>query len=97
VPRLVAPPVDPQVVVGVHHHVIETVSQPPVLHTEHEVAAGTAVALSLPRRKRTRSAFAAMHGLFGSASADTQPTPRHYPPRCGFLENAEMDREMRRL
>jgi hypothetical protein len=97
VSKLVATPVDPQVVVEDPEHVIEAVSQPPVLITEHEVAIATAVALSLPRRRRTRSLFAAMHGVFGSASADAQPTPRHYPPRCDFLEHAEMEREMRRL
>jgi hypothetical protein len=98
VSKLVAIPVDPQVVVQGHEHVIEAVSQPPVLITEHEVAYGTAVALSLPRRKHSRSVLAAMRGRFGSASADdAQPTPHHYPPRCDFLEHAEMEREMRRL
>jgi hypothetical protein len=97
VSELVATPVDRPVVVEDHEHVNEAVSQPPVLITEHEVAYGTAVALSLPRRERTHSVIAAMRGMFGSASADAQPTPRHYPPRCDFLEHAEMEREMRRL
>jgi hypothetical protein len=96
VSKLVATPVDPQVVDQDHEHVIEAVRQPPVLITEHEVAYGTAVAL-LPRRKHTRSVFAAVRRRFGSASADAQSTPRHYPPRCEFLEHAEMEREMRRL
>jgi hypothetical protein len=72
VSKLIATPVDPQVVVEDPEHLIEAVSRQPVLITEHEVALGAAVALSLP-------------------------TPRHYPPRCEFLEHAEMDREMRRL
>ena len=95
--ELIATPVDQQVVVEDPEHAIEAVSQPPVLITEREVAHGTAVALSLPRGERTHSVIAAMRGMFLSASADAQPTPHHYPPRCDFLEHAEMEREMRRL
>jgi hypothetical protein len=97
VSELIATPVDQQVVVEDPEHAIEAVGRPPVLITEHEVAYSTAVALSLPRRERTHSVIAAMRGVFLSASADAQPTPRHYPPRCDFLEHAEMEREMRRL
>ena len=96
--ELVAAPADPQVVVEDPEHVIEEMSQPPVLITEQAVAFSTAAAVSLPRTKPTRSVIAALRGMFLSSSADAQPAPRHYPPRRdAFLDQAAMAREMRRL
>jgi hypothetical protein len=94
----IATPADPQDVVEDPEHVIEAVSQPPVLITEQEVAFSTAAAVQLPRTKPTGSVIAALRAMFLSSSGDARPAPRHYPPRRdAFLEQAAMAREMRRL
>ena len=91
-------PADPQVVVEDSEHVVEEVSQPPVLITEQAVAFSTAAAVSLSRTKPTRSVIAALRGMFVSSSADAEPAPRHYPPRRdAILDQAARAREMRRL
>ena len=101
--ELFTAPADPQVVVEDPEHVIEGVSQPPVLITEQAVVFSTAAAVSLPRTKPTHSVIAALRSMFVSSSADAQPAPdycppRHYPPRRdAFLDQASMAREMRRL
>jgi hypothetical protein len=103
VSELVETPADPQVVVEEPEHVIEAVSQPPVLITEQAVVLSTAAAVSLPRTKPTHRVIAALRGLFLRSAADAQPAPdycppRHYPPRRdAFLDQASMAREMRRL
>ena len=89
---------DPQDVVEHPGHVIEAVSQPPVLITEQEVAFSTAAAVSLPRTKPTRGVIAAVRAMFLSSAGDARPVSRHYPPRRdAFLEDSAMAREMRRL
>jgi hypothetical protein len=91
-------PADMQNVVENPEHVIEAVSQPPVVITEQELAFSTAAAVSLSRTKPKRGVFAALRAMFRSSSQDAQPAPRHYPPRRDeFLEEAAMEREMRRL
>jgi hypothetical protein len=98
VSELIGAPADPQDVVDDLEHVIEAVSQPPVVITEQTVAFSTAAAVPMPRRKPTRRVIAALRAMFLSSSEDARPAPRHYPPRRdGFLEQAAMAREMRRL
>ena len=95
--ELFAAHADPQDIVE-PDHVIEAVSQPPVVITEQEVAFSTAAALLLPRTKPNRGAFAALRAKLWSSSQDAAPAPRHYPPRRDeFLEEAAMAREMYRL
>ena len=96
--ELFAAPADPQVVVEDPEHVIEGVSQPPVVITEQAVAFSTAAAVGLPRTKPTRRVIAALRAMFLSSSGDARPARRHYPPRRdAFLEQAAMTREMHRL
>jgi hypothetical protein len=77
---------------------VESVSQPPVIITEQEVAFSTAAALGLPREKPSRSVLGALRARLRRSSEDAPPTPRHYPPRRDeFLEGAAMAREMHRL
>jgi hypothetical protein len=96
--ELIAASADPQNVVKNPEHVIEAVSQPPVLITEPQLAFSTAAAVPLPLTKPHRGAFAALRAMFRSSSSDAQPVPRHYPPlRDEFLESAAMEREMHRL
>jgi len=92
-------PADTQNVVETPEHVIEEVSQPPVVITEQEVAFSTAAAATLPRTKPNRGVFAALRAMLQKSSEDDAlPAPRHYPPRReAFLEDAAMEREMRRL
>jgi hypothetical protein len=98
VSELFVTPADPQDVVEDPEHVIEAVSQPPVVITEQEVAFSTAAAVPLPRTKPTRRVIAAVRAKLRSSSEDAPPAPRHYPPRRDeFLEEAAMAREMRRL
>ena len=88
--ELVAAPAEPQVVVEDSEHVVEEMSQPPVLITEQAVAFSTAAAVSLPRTKPTRSVIAALRAI--------SLAPRHYPPRRdAILDQAARAREMRRL
>ena len=96
--ELFAAPADPQVVVEDPEHVIEGVSQPPVVITEQAVAFSTAAVVGLPRTKPTRRVIAALRAMFLSSSGDARPARRHYPPRrAAFLEQAEMARAMHRL
>jgi hypothetical protein len=98
VSELFAAAPEPQDVVEDPEHVIEEVSQPPVVITEQEVAFSTAAAVPLPRTTRTHRVIAALRAMFLSSSGDAHPIPRHYPPRRdAFLEQAAMAREMRRL
>lgn len=92
--ELFAAQADPQDVVEDPEHVIEAVSQPPVVITEQEVAFSTAAAAPLPRTKPTRRVIAALRGMFLSSSEDARPARRHYPPRRdAFLERAAIARE----
>jgi hypothetical protein len=85
-------------VVEDREHVIEAVSQPPVVITEQEVTFSTAAAVPLPRTKRTGRVIAALRAMFLSSPADARPARRSYPPRRDpFLEQAAMSREMHRL
>ncbi len=96
--ELFTAPADPQDVVEEREHVIEAVSQPPVVITEQQVAFSTAAAVPLPRTKPARGLIAAVRAMFLSSSEDARPTPRHYPPRRdAFLEDAAMERETHRL
>ena len=101
--ELFAAPAEPQDLVEEPEHVIEAVSQPPVVITEQQVAFSTAAAVSLPRTKPTRGVIAAVRAMFvhsseDAASEDAPTAPRHYPPRRdAFLEDAAMQREMRHL
>jgi hypothetical protein len=98
VSELFVKPADPQDVVEDPEHVIEAVSQPPVVITEQQVAFGTAAAVPLPLTKPTRSVIAALRAKLRSTSEDAPLVPRHYPPRRDeFLEESAMAREMRRL
>jgi hypothetical protein len=91
-------PAEPLVVVEDRVHVIEAVSQPPVVITAQEVAFSTAAAVPLPRTKPIRRVIAALRAMFLSSPADARPAPRPYPPRRdAFLEQAAMAREMHRL
>jgi hypothetical protein len=91
-------PADTQNVVENPEHVIEAVSQPPVVITEQQLAFSTAAAVPLPRTKRNHGVFAALRAMFRTSSHHEQPVPRHYPPRRDeFLEDAAMGREMHRL
>jgi hypothetical protein len=96
--KLVAAPAEPQDVVEDPGHVIEAVSLPPVVISEQAVAFSTAAAAALPRTKPTHSVIAALRAMFQKSSEDAPMAPRHYPPRReAFLEDAAMQREMRRL
>ncbi len=94
---LTAPP-EPPAVVEDGEHVIEVVGQAPILITGREVVFSTAVALPVPHTKPTRRALAALRAMFLNSAADAPLARRHYPSRRdGFLEQAAMVREMRRL
>jgi hypothetical protein len=98
VSELFTAPADPPDVVEEPEHVIETVSRPPVVITEQQVALSTAAAVPLPRAKPTRGVIAALRAMFLSSSGDAPAAPRHYPPRRdAFLEDAAMERETHRL
>jgi hypothetical protein len=103
VSELTAAPADPPDIVEEPEHVIEAVSQPPVVITEQQIAFSTAAAVPLPHTKPARRVIAALRAMFRSSSEDAPPAPdhcppRHYPPkRDAFLEDAAMMREMRRL
>ena len=98
-PELFTAPADPLDVGEVPVHDLKGVSRPPVFITAHQVAFSTAAAaVPLPRTKPTRRVIAALREMFLSSSGDARPAPRHYPPRRdAFLEQAAMEREMRRL
>lgn len=96
--ELFVAPADPQDVVEEPEHVIEAVSQPPVVITEQNIAFSTAAAVPLPRTKPTRRVIAALRAMFLSSSGEAQPERRHYPPRRdSFLEQAATARETYRL
>jgi hypothetical protein len=98
VSELLVKPVDQQAVVEDREHVIEAVSQPPVLITEQQVAFATAAAVPLPRTKPTRRVMAALRAKSRNSSEDASLAPRHYPPRRDELpEHAATKREMQRL
>lgn len=74
----------------------------PVLITEAEVAFSTAAAVPIPpattgrRPGATRVAVAVRRTLSGLAT-DQRTKSRHHPKRLGYLDDARMQREMRRL
>jgi len=82
-PRSAAPSVD--------------VSSTEVLITEQEVLFGTAVAVSVPRRKVSRRIAALMGSMVAISDRRSRPPRRDYPKRYEFLERAAMAREMGRL
>jgi hypothetical protein len=91
-------PADTQNVVEDPEHVIEAVSQPPIVITEQELAFSTAAAVPMPLTKPHRGPLAALRAMFLGSSRDARPVPRHFPPRRDeFLESAAMEREMHRL
>ena len=93
--ELFAAQADPQDVVEDPEHVIEAVSQPPVVITEQAVAFSTAAAVPLPPvQPARRGIISALRAMFLSPSEDARPGPRHYPPRRdAFLERAAIARE----
>jgi hypothetical protein len=67
----------------------------PVLITEQEVMLGSAAAGALPADPRPRWILA-LRRVFSSSDWRVDEH-RSYPPRCSYLENARMSREMHRL
>jgi len=67
------------------------------LITEQEVLFGTAVAVSVPRRKVSRRIAALMGSMVAISDRRSRPPRRDYPKRYEFLERAAMAREMGRL
>jgi hypothetical protein len=98
VSELLTAPNDPQDVVEDPEHVVERVSQPPVVITEQEVAFSTAAAVGLPRTKPSSRVIAALRAMFRSSSEVPPPAQRHLLPRReAFIEEPAMEREMHRL
>ena len=96
--ELIPAAADPQGLVEEPEHVLEEVSQPPVVITERAVAFSTAAAVGLPRTKPTRRVIAALRAMFLSSSEGLPPAQRHcLPRREAFLEDPAMEREMHRL
>lgn len=50
-----------------------------------------------PRQKPIHSLIAALRARSRRSPREASPTPRHYPRREWFIENAAMEREMHRL
>jgi len=97
VSELIAASADPQDLVEEPEHVLEEVSEPPVVITEQAVAFSTAAAVGLPRTKPTRRVIAALRAMF-LTSEGPPPAQRHYLPRReSFVEEPAMEREMHRL
>ena len=95
--ELIAASADPQDLVEEPEHVVDEVSQPPIVITGQAVAFSTAAAVGLPRTKPTRRVIAALRAMF-LTSEGPPPAQRHYLPRReAFLEDPAMDREMHRL
>ena len=95
--ELIAGAADPQDLVEEPEHVVDEVSQPPIVITGQAVAFSTAAAVGLPRTKPTRRVIAALRAMF-LTSEGPPPAQRHYLPRReAFLEDPAMDREMHRL
>src|SRR3954451_5341750 len=70
---------------------------PPVLISTQQVLFGTAAARGA-HRNQTGGRFGGILRRFFGTSADESHPPRHdQPRRYGFLENAELSREMFRL
>ena len=96
--ELIAAPADPQDLIEEPEHVLERMSQPPVLITEQEVAFSTAAAVRLPRTKPTRRVIAGLRVVFLGSSEGPPSAQHHYLPRReAFIEEAAMKREMHRL
>lgn len=96
--ELIAAHPDPQDLVEESEHVLEEVSQPPIVITEQAVAFSTAAAVGLPRTKPTSRVIVALRAMFLSLSDGPPPAQRHYLSRReAFLEEPAMDREMYRL
>jgi hypothetical protein len=78
---------------------IETVSAPPILITEQEVAFSTAAARGV--RPRTSHRWIRATSLVALTirrmTADSHRAPRYDPQHYRFLEDARMAREMHRL
>ena len=79
----------------------EPVATTPVVITEQEVVFATATAVPLQPVK-TRDWISRVLGSIVVAASVTsnnegRPKPRHYPPRCNFLEDSRMSRLMDRL
>jgi len=97
VSELIAGAADPQDLVEEPEHVVDEVSQPPIVITGQAVAFSTAAAVGAPRTKPTRRVIAALRAMF-LTSEGPPPAQRHYLPRReAFLEDPAMDREMHRL
>ena len=95
--ELIAGAADPQDLVEEPEHVVDEVSQPPIVITGQAVAFSTAAAVGAPRTKPTRRVIAALRAMF-LTSEGPPPAQRHYLPRReAFLEDPAMDREMHRL
>ena len=95
--ELIAASADPQDLVEEPEHVVDEVSQPPIVITGQAVAFSTAAAVGAPRTKPTRRVIAALRAMF-LTSEGPPPAQRHYLPRReAFLEDPAMDREMHRL
>ena len=96
--ELIAAAPDPQDLAEEPEHVLEELSQPPIVITEQAVAFSTAAAVRLPRTKPTSRVIAALRAMFLSLSDGPPPAQRHYLPRTEFfIEDAAMEREMHRL
>lgn len=82
---------------------IETVSAPPILITEQEVAFSTAAARGVQPRtshrwiRATRLIALAPRRMSPISTADSRRARRYYPRAYRFLEDARMAREMHRL
>ena len=95
--ELIAGAADPQDLVEEPEHVVDEVSQPPIVITGQAVAFSTAAAVGAPRTKPTRRVIAALRAMV-LKSEGPPPAQRHcLPRREAFLEDAAMDREMHRL
>ena len=95
--ELIAGAADPQDLVEEPEHVVDEVSQPPIVITGQAVAFSTAAAVGAPRTKPTRRVIAALRAMF-LTSEGPPPAQRHYRPRREtFLEEPAMEREMHRL
>ena len=95
--ELISAPADSRELVEEPEHVVDEVSQPPIVITGQAVAFSTAAAVGLPRTKPTRRVIAALRAMF-LTSEGPPPAQRHcLPRREAFLEDPAMEREMHRL
>lgn len=75
-------------------------AQESTLKTEAQVLLGSAAALARPavRRRPIRDAVRALFASTEKAqTSETRKTPKHYPKRYSFIEDAAMSRMMDRL